>query len=53
MLVVQTVDSIEIVSDQEYYQDPFQATWGLHTEDDHKDNELREEQGLQYRVVAE
>ena len=52
MLIVQTVDSVEVVCDEKNYQDPFEASGRLYAEDYHEDDELGEKQRLQDRVVA-
>ena len=46
MLIVETVDCVEVVRDEENYQDPFEAPGRLHAEDDHEDDELGEKQRL-------
>lgn len=53
VLVVQAVDRVEVVGDEEHDEHPFELARHLHAEDQHEDDQLRKQQRLQDRVVAQ
>ena len=52
MLNIEPIDSIEVVCDKQDNVDPFEVTWSVHAEDDHKANQFHQQSWLQYDIIS-
>ena len=53
MLIVQAIDSVEVVGDEKHDKDPLQTPRSLHTKYYHEDHQLGEQERLQDRIVPQ